>query len=166
MIVTDRRRARANAHPHGALDGQSPVRHGVGMEEPQTRGTAPFRPGPSVSRRATALGLGGLALFQVALAAGAPWGRISYGGAHPGVLPRRLRTVSAGAAVLYAGSGLAVVGPRTPVRLRRHVLTGVTGLLAVGTVVNGLSPSWPERALWTPTAAVLALCAWRARGDG
>lgn len=32
-------------------------------------------------------------VFQAGLAGGLPWGRASYGGAHHGVLPRRLRTL-------------------------------------------------------------------------
>ncbi|WP_170233521.1 hypothetical protein [Ornithinimicrobium humiphilum] len=50
-------------------------------------------------------------------------------------------------------------------KMRRHVLTGVTTLMGVGTVMNGISPSWPERAIWTPTTAVLTALAWRARRD-
>lgn len=118
------------------------------------------------SRKATALGLGGLAVFQLALATGAPWGRASYGGTHPGALPNHLRAVSAGAALLYSGLSMAVVSQRTPVQLRRRTLTGVAGLMGVGAVVNGISPSRPERAIWTPTTVLLALSAWRARGDG
>lgn len=120
---------------------------------------------PSPERRATAVGLGGLAFFQLALATGAPWGRASFGGAHPGVLPARLRAVSAGAALLYSGLAWAVVSPHTPVPLRRRLLTGVTGVMAVGTVLNGVSPSVLERAIWTPTSALLALSACRARVD-
>lgn len=115
--------------------------------------------------RATAAGLGGLASFQLALATGAPWGRASYGGGHPGVLPAHLRAVSAGAAVLYAGVAWAVVSPRTPVPVRQRLLTGVTAVMCIATVVNGVSPSVPERAIWTPTAALLALLARRAHVD-
>lgn len=129
------------------------------MNELRSHGTAAERHVPSVGRRATAVGLRGLAFFQLALATGAPWGRASYGGAHPGVLPDHLRVVSAGATLLYSGLSWAVVSTRTPVQLRRRLLTGVAGLMGVGAVVNGISPSWPGRAIWTPTAALLALSA-------
>ena len=76
-----------------------------------------------------AVGLAGLAAFQAALAIGTPWGRASYGGAHIGVLPSRLRVVSAGAALLYSGLSVAIVSRRTPLRVRRHVLTGITALM-------------------------------------
>ena len=93
------------------------------------------------------------------------WGRASYGGVHPGVLPSRLRVVSAGTALLYCGLTVAVVNRHTPVKLRRQVLTGVTTLMGVGAFMNGISPSWRERAIWTPTTAVMAALAWRARED-
>lgn len=117
----------------------------------------------SVARGTTAVGLGGLGLFQLAVAAGAPWGRVCYGGAHPGALPARLRAVSAGASVIYTGLAYAVTSPRMPVRARRRLLTGIVGVMGVATIVNGISPSWPERAIWTPTSALLAVSAWRAR---
>ncbi|GAA1184943.1 hypothetical protein GCM10009674_24740 [Nesterenkonia xinjiangensis] len=116
-----------------------------------------------IERRATAAGLVGLSVFQSGLALGAPWGRASYGGAHAGALPAHLRAVSAGSTVAYAGLAWAVVSPRTPVRLRRRILTGVAGVMSLAVVVNGLSPSRPERATWTPVSAGLALSAWRAR---
>ncbi len=128
----------------------------------------PFSPAGTTTRlerRITTVGLGGVAAFQLALAAGAPWGRVSYGGTHAGVLPRRLRRASAAAAVVYSALALAVASPRTPPPARRHVLTGVSVLMGVGSVVNGISPSWPERAVWTPTTAALAVSAWRARGS-
>lgn len=119
----------------------------------------------SLERSATAVGLGGVAAFQVALAAGAPWGRASYGGAHGGVLPNRLRVVSAGAALFYSGLSIGVANRHTSVKVRRQVLTGVSALMGVGAIMNGISPSWPERTIWTPTTAVLAALAWRARRD-
>ncbi|MFK5584705.1 hypothetical protein [Serinicoccus sp. LYQ131] len=67
---------------------------------------------------------------------------------------------------LYAGLAVTVANPRTPERLRRRVLTGVAGLMGIATVMNAVSPSLPERAIWTPTAAVVGLSAWRARRDG
>lgn len=116
-----------------------------------------------IERRVTAAGLAGLGLFQCGLALGAPWGRASYGGSHAGALPAHLRAVGAGSTVAYAGLAWAVVSPRTPVRIRRRILTGVAGVMGLAVVVNGLSPSQPERAIWTPVSAGLALAAWRAR---
>lgn len=36
----------------------------------------------------------GAITFEVALAIGMPWGRYAMGGAHPGVLPTRLRVAA------------------------------------------------------------------------
>ncbi|WP_298748521.1 hypothetical protein [uncultured Serinicoccus sp.] len=116
-------------------------------------------------RTVTALGLGGVAAFQLALALGAPWGRASYGGQHEGVLPRRLRWVSAGATVVYAGVAVTVASERTPPRVRRGVLTAVAGLMSVAVVPNAMSRSALERAIWTPASGALAYAAWRARGS-
>lgn len=68
--------------------------------------------------------------------------------------------------LLYTGLSVTVASTRTPVRLRRRVLTGIAGLMGVATLVNGASPSLPERVIWTPTAALLGVSAWRARRDG
>ena len=133
------------------------------VSEPQSHQGASGIQGPCLERRITVVGLAGLAAFQLAIAAGAPLGRASYGGAHPGVLPDHLRVVSGGATLLYCGLAVAVARQRTPAHVRRQVLTGITALMGVGAVANGMSPSGPERAIWTPTCSVLALSAWRAR---
>ena len=104
-----------------------------------------------------------MASFQLALAAGAPWGRASYGGVHEGVLPGRLRIVSGGAALVYAGMACALASAHTPYPVRRRLLTGVTVVMTLGTVANAASPSGLERAIWTPTTALLAASSWRAR---
>ena len=119
--------------------------------------------GGPLGRGITVVGLAGLGGFQLALAAGAPWGRASYGGAHEGALPTRLRVVSGVAAVVYPATAYAIASRRTPVRTRRRVLTTVSAVMALGTVMNGISPSLPERAIWTPVSALLAVSSWRAR---
>lgn len=68
--------------------------------------------------------------------------------------------------MVYSGLALTVASKRTPAAMRRRVLTGVAGLMGVGALVNGISPSWPERAIWTPASTVLALSAWHARRAG
>ncbi|WP_130014158.1 hypothetical protein [Serinicoccus sediminis] len=115
------------------------------------------------ARTVTAVGLGGVAAFQLALALGAPWGRASYGGQHEGVLPQRLRMVSAGAVVAYAALAVTVASERTSPQVRRGVLTAVAGLMSVAAVPNAISRSRLERTIWTPTTLALAYAAWRAR---
>ena len=62
--------------------------------------------------------LGALAVFQVLLAFGAPFGRFAWGGQHR-VLPMAMRIGSVTSIVIYAV--VAVVPPRPLPRLRRGV---------------------------------------------
>lgn len=118
---------------------------------------------------------GVLVAFEVALAAGAPWGAAAWGGTHDGVLPTGLRVASAAGAAVWSGAALVALrqgGWRTPAPLPARRLRLATGLLAgyagVGTLMNLVSRSDVERALWTPTALVLAvsLAVTAARGRG
>lgn len=105
----------------------------------------------------------GIGVFQACLAAGAPWGRACYGGAHPGVLPDRLRLTSAGAALAY--TGLAAVILRRPLDelSQRRLHAALTGVFSGATVLNAISPSRVEAAVWAPTSALLAGALWAGR---
>lgn len=127
-------------------------------------GQTPFKVHPPASpagKAAAALFLVVVA-FQVALAAGAPWGEASFGGSNPGVLPASLRTNSAIAVVVYVLLA-AVAGTRwTGATLRRRLLYGAAALMVIGTVVNVASPSFLERIVWTPVTIALVIALWRA----
>jgi hypothetical protein len=105
--------------------------------------------------------LTGLAVFQAALAAGAPLGRFAWGGQHP-VLPTKLRIGSAISIVLYALFGLIIVA--TAERVSDGTAAGTTDVgiwvltayFALGIVMNGISRSRPERLVMTPVVLVLA----------
>ncbi|MEH6818788.1 MAG: hypothetical protein V7706_02455 [Dietzia psychralcaliphila] len=101
-----------------------------------------------------------LSAFQAGLAAGAPWGRVSFGGTHPGVLPPRLRVVSGIASPVYLAAALALLSERTPPRARDLVSRACVGVGTAGTVVNALSPSPPER-VWSVFSLALATASWR-----
>ncbi len=106
--------------------------------------------------------LAALAVMQVGLAAGRPWGRLAWGGRHE-VLPTRLRIGSAVSIPLYAlfaavvltAADLLAVPPRAVADVGIWVLTGY---FVLGVVVNGISRSRPERAVMTPTSLLLAVC--------
>ncbi len=117
----------------------------------------------SADRVAASVLLGGLTSFQVALAAGAPWGRLAWSGSHDGTLPPNLRVASGVAAVLWGAATvpIATERPRSP-RAQRLLLRGVCGVSAVGAVMNLASPSVAERALWAPVSAAVAVLTWRA----
>lgn len=120
---------------------------------------------PSAGRRAPRGGLAtaglasGVAAFQIALAAGAPWGELAWGGQHAGTLPDRLRVASAVSAAVWIGAA-AVATHRGTGRRVQGARAAYAVLCGVGTVLNAVSPSAPERWLWTPVAAGLAVGFW------
>lgn len=105
-----------------------------------------------------------LAVFQLALALGAPWGRFAWGGQHPGVLPAGYRIGSAVSILIYAGiaalgldrGGVIDVVPDGAARVAMWV---VFAFLALGVIMNGISRSKHERYTATPVALVLAVLA-------
>lgn len=114
---------------------------------------------------AAAAGFVGIALFQVALAAGAPFGRAAWGGTNSGQLPVGLRVGSAVAVGVWLLAATIVVGHAgvvatsfSPAFLQRGtwVLVAVT---LIGAVMNFASPSPWERLMWAPiTLALAGLC--------
>ncbi len=106
-----------------------------------------------------------LSLFQLALAFGAGWGELAFGGSHKGKLPRNYRIASAFSflvALALAGHYLAEIGVFQSLLdyAGRAVANWVFfGLLAVGAVLNNISRSAPERRLWGPITLVMAASA-------
>jgi hypothetical protein len=106
--------------------------------------------------------LAALAIFQLALAAGAPIGRFAWGGQH-NVLPTRLRVGSAVSILLYALFAIillqradlaAVFGSDTFVQVATWVLFGY---FTLGILMNGISRSKAERNTMVPVTLVLAV---------
>jgi hypothetical protein len=122
----------------------------------------------SVARKAAIAAtvvLAGLAVFQLLLAAGAPWGEAAWGGATEGTLPTRLRVGSAVSIAVYAVAALLLLrraGFRVrwvPPGLARTGSWVLVVLLALGALANFSSSSPWERFLLGPITAVLAgLC--------
>jgi hypothetical protein len=105
--------------------------------------------------------LAALAVLQVLVAAGRPYGRLVWGGKHE-VLPRSLRIGSAVSVVVYAAMATTLLAragvfgtPPGWVVVATWVLVGYFGL---GIVVNAISRSRPERLAMTPVCAVLTVC--------
>ena len=100
--------------------------------------------------------------FQVALAAGAPWGEYAMGGAFPGQIPPTLRIAAiiqaallvGMAAVILARAGLILPGWS---RVSRWLAWVVVAFAAVSLVLNVITPSAGERAIWAPTALLLLI---------
>ena len=106
----------------------------------------------------------GLVGFQLALAAGAPWGRLAWGGRAAGVLPPELRAASAASAAVWGGAIVAASTPSDAPAVTR-ARTAYAALAGVGTVMNAVSPSRPERLLWTPVAAAMSGSLWSLARD-
>lgn len=129
---------------------------------------------PQASTRAraaviAAAGFTVFAIFQLALAVGAPFGEAAYGGTHTD-LPVGLRITSAVAAIVYCVAALVVLrrgGYQVSV-ISAHV-AGVgtwvlAGLMTLGALMNFASSGDWERFGWGPFALVLAvLCFLLAR---
>lgn len=99
-------------------------------------------------------------LMHLAIAAGAPLGRLTVGGRFSGCLPpawRALALVQAAILGTMAGAVLARTGigvaPLAALFWPAVVLT----LLSLA--ANAASPSRPERLLWTPILALMAAAA-------
>jgi hypothetical protein len=138
------------------------------------RGRSPREEGTVLSVRMAAITAAALflaiAAFQVALAAGVPWGSAAYGGrsADPdGSLPSNLRAMSALAALILAlfawvvlVRGGAVTGGRLNQRLVSGSTWAIVGLMTANMLGNAASSSNVERWLiGSVTAALVVLCA-------
>ena len=114
---------------------------------------------------------GAVIVFQLALAAGMPWGDYAMGGAFPGVYPPPMRVAAVVQAAILAGIGLIVLAragvvlPRAAAGMRWPAWA-VAGLSALGFVLNLITPSAGERLIWAPVTAVLFLCALRVAASG
>ena len=102
-------------------------------------------------------------VFQLALAAGAPWGQVAMGGKYPGRFPRQLRIAAVVQALVLVGLGAIVLtraGLAFPQWLAAAtwLIWGVVAFSALALVLNLITPSKWERILWAPVAAVMLLC--------
>ena len=113
-----------------------------------------------------AIGFAIIAIFQAALALGAPLGRAAWGGQYVR-LPGRLRVASGvavavwllAAGIVLARGGLEIAA--LPAIVTSYGTWVLVVLLAVGALVNFASSSPWERFGWGPLALVLAgLCLW------
>jgi uncharacterized membrane protein YhaH (DUF805 family) len=99
-------------------------------------------------------------LFQFALALGAPWGGYAMGGAFAGRLPPALRVAAVIQGLLILGFAAIVLARAGLVwrPLARRSVRGiwvVVAFCAVASVLNLITPSADERALWAPVALLL-----------
>lgn len=118
---------------------------------------------PAIAAVIYAIATAGVVAFQLALAAGAPWGAYAMGGSNPGSFPAPLRVAAIVQAVvlaLLAGvvlsrAGLALPGWSTAAGWLIWVVVAVS---AVALVLNLITRSTGERRIWAPVTAVMLLC--------
>ncbi|NTW88628.1 MAG: hypothetical protein HGB26_05795 [Desulfobulbaceae bacterium] len=107
----------------------------------------------------------GVVLFQLALAIGVPWGSYAMGGVFPGVFPPAMRFAALLQAALLVVTGLVVLS-RSGLLLRRWFRASkwsvwfVVVLAAISVVLNSITPSAGERAIWQPVAIMLFACSF------
>ncbi|MEM8554029.1 MAG: hypothetical protein AAGF71_04280 [Pseudomonadota bacterium] len=98
--------------------------------------------------------------FQVALIAGAPWGKINQGGQHTCSLPLSGRIIAGVSIFLLLGMACAILSaaglwPNWPIWTVWPALA-VQGMSAV---LNWITPSRPERILWGPIMSLMLVVA-------
>lgn len=106
----------------------------------------------------------GVAIFQIALVAGAPLGEYTMGGQRPGKLPGQFRvTAAVSAIIMVAQSGhylaqAGILNPALSPGQNAIVNWFWFGFAVLGLIVNSISRSKKERNLWVPVLLVSAIC--------
>lgn len=105
----------------------------------------------------------GVIAFQIALAAGMPWGEYAMGGSYPGQFPPELRVAAVVQAAILAGFAAIVatragIIPTGRLRLFRWLAWVVVTYSVVGFVLNLITPSAGERAIWAPVTLLMLIC--------
>ena len=117
---------------------------------------------PGLAAILAAIGFVGVAVFQAALALGAPLGRAAWGGKNR-VLPTNLRRSSAVAVVFWLVAAVVILGRAGVVSVpvpEAVLVWGAWALVVVsvlGAIVNVASSSPWERFGWAPLTIVLAV---------
>jgi hypothetical protein len=104
----------------------------------------------------------GVVAFQFALAAGAPWGAYAMGGASPGQFPPAMRIAAIIQAALLAGMAAVVLARAGLVlpgwsQVSHWLVWIVVALTVLSLVLNLITPSAGERAIWVPTLLLLII---------
>ena len=104
-----------------------------------------------------------VALFQLALAAGLPWGKLAMGGKFPGRYPKIMRFVCLIQIFILIILG-TIVFTRAGIILpewypaSKKIIWGVAAFSVLGVIANLITPSKWERIIWAPIAIVLMVC--------
>jgi hypothetical protein len=99
-------------------------------------------------------------LFQIALAAGMPWGHLAMGGRYPGKFPPNMRVgaIIQGALIAFLGmivlsrAGIAFPGLSNLSNVLIWVAVAISG---ISLVLNLITQSKWERILWAPVGLLM-----------
>ena len=102
------------------------------------------------------------ALFQLALALGAPWGAYTLGGKFPGQLPAKLRVAALAQILVMAVFALIVLVRAGLIfsglyAIGRVAIWFVVAFFVLGTFANLSTPSKGERLLWGPVNVLMLI---------
>jgi membrane protease YdiL (CAAX protease family) len=99
-----------------------------------------------------------IVFFQLALIAGLPLGAYTQGGRHPGALPLSGRLIAAVSIPVLLFQGLAILGAAGFPGLDWPRWCGwvALGVSLVSTLLNAITPSPGERAVWLPVTMVMS----------
>lgn len=109
--------------------------------------------------------VGAQIVFQLALAAGKPWGEAAYGGTWPGVLPKGMRINSlVFALVIYPLIALYLLDAGEIAEIEwlpadDIVIWVLAVFFGLGTLANAASRSKIERKIWLVPTAIMFACA-------
>lgn len=108
----------------------------------------------------------GVVVFQIALAAGAPWGAYAMGGAITGQYPPELRVGAVIQALLLAGLAVVVLARAELIQVRwllktaRWLIWIVVALCIISLTLNMISSSAGERTIWVPVLSLMLICSF------
>jgi hypothetical protein len=101
-------------------------------------------------------------LFQFALVLGAPWGEYTMGGRFPGKLPPKMRLAALFQIIILFTIALIVL-IRSGVVVNQFYDVSKTAIwfvvffFVIGSILNILTPSKKERAIWGPVNILLLI---------
>jgi len=106
-----------------------------------------------------------VAIFQLALALGAPWGEIAMGGKFPGRFPPQMRIAALVQMLVHLLIALVVLIRAGLVfgeylEFSKSAIWFIVVLYVIGTLLNIITPSKNERILWAPVTVVLLICSY------
>jgi hypothetical protein len=101
-----------------------------------------------------------VALFQLALTLGAPWGEYTMGGKFPGQLPLKMRIAALfQILILFVMACIVLIRSGVVVNqfydVSKTAIWFVVSFFIIGSILNLLTPSQKERAVWGPVNILL-----------